>query len=238
VNQQDPSSPHNLPEQPPDAAQAIGRLAGWLHDYPAQAVTAVRLRLHHLRSRAPEFEAELAELEALLEQAGGQLRRAIRGEHPGADPQGPLADAMRAVVAEVQRLYRIECDLPQDVKATASGAQADLILCCLREGLINAAKHAGATRCTLTLGIDDKAIGFELSQCNGEAEAPGHDKATAPAVERLGGTGLRTLSDRAAALGGRLRLIPAQAPGEQTRMLLELPRGSAEPIDTEKRTPC
>lgn len=229
MNPQDPSSPHNVPEQPPDAPGARGYLAAWLHDYPAQTVTAVRLRLHQLRRRSadPELDAELAALEALLEQAASQIRRAIRGDHPEAEPQRPLPDAMRAVVADVQRLYRIECDLPQRVDAQASGEQADLILCCLREGLINAAKHAGATHCTSSLRIDEQGIGFELTQIGDGAEAPGHDDAATSAVERLGGTGLRTLSDRAAALGGRLKLTPAQAPGEQTRLVLELPRGSA-----------
>ena len=77
---------------------------------------------------------------------------------------------------------------------------AEHALAALREALSNAARHAGASQVDVTVDVDAEGILAVVVTDNGTGVPPGARR-----------SGLRNLTARAAALGGELRLGPADA---------------------------
>jgi len=105
--------------------------------------------------------------------------------------------------------------LPVTVQADDLGrfsqdTEAAVYFCCL-EALQNTAKYAGACQATVALRADDGALTFTVSD-----DGAGYDARHTPL-----GAGLRNMSDRLAALGGRLDV--SSTPGRGTTITGSLP---------------
>jgi signal transduction histidine kinase len=90
-------------------------------------------------------------------------------------------------------------------------------LAVLREALSNMARHAGASRADVTVDIGQDGILSVIVTDNGKGISPEGRR-----------SGLRNLADRAARLGGELRLDPAEhtAPQPGTRLEWRVPAGT------------
>jgi hypothetical protein len=171
--------------------------------------TEPRLRAiaEHVRALGPEAGELTRELEGVRD----ELRELGRGLHPPALTESGLATAL----AELGDRFPFSVEVAADGAALPPGVAAAAYFLC-SEGLVNAAKHAGASRVrlsaerrggTLVVGVEDDGAG---------------------GADLAGGSGLRGLADRVEALGGDFELeSPA---GAGTRLEARLPvRAEASP---------
>ncbi len=180
-----------------------------LHDGAQQRLLALAATIGRARNAAAD-----PAVQALMEQARGELRQALkelrdlaRGIHPAVLEQVGLAAAVEAVAEAMPLPVHVTVDtgrLPAAIESTAY-----FVVC---EALANIVKHADATRAGVTVHRDDGMIHVTVT-----------DDGTGGATVSPAG-GLAGLTDRVAALGGRLTLdSPA---GAGTRLTVELPCAS------------
>jgi signal transduction histidine kinase len=183
-----------------------------LHDGAQQRLVTVALALRLARSQVGRVPVE--ELGALLDEAGeelagalDELRELARGIYPVLLTDAGLGPAL-ASLAE-------RCPVPAVLGPVPERRWADRVeqTCYFvaSEALVNAVKHAHASRVAIELRVVDDA---ELCLEVGDDGVGGADPA---------GSGLRGLADRVAALGGALQVD--SAPGGGTRVRARLPCG-------------
>ncbi|HEX6713123.1 MAG TPA: PAS domain S-box protein [Thermoleophilaceae bacterium] len=181
-----------------------------LHDGAQQRLVNLGLTLQIARSRLVSSQTEPAlEVldEAIIELTGAtaELRELARGIHPAVLSDGGLSPALSALVERAQPRARLraapsERMLPE-VEATAYFLVA--------EALTNATRHAAGTLLEVTAEVRDGDLYVEVRDDGvGGANANG-------------GSGLRGLFDRVAAIGGELEIV--SPPGEGTTVRARIP---------------
>ncbi len=182
-----------------------------LHDGAQQQLVAVAIELAQVRAL---IDGNPAQAVAVLDRAQGHLTDAIselrelaRGIHPAALNDRGLPAAIR----ELARRSPIPVDLDLEVAARPDPAVETAIYFVSAEALTNASKH-GATRAQIrvTAGSDPAAD----VTCSVRDDGPG-------GANPANGSGLIGLSDRVAALGGRLDV--GDAPGGGTQLCARIP---------------
>ena len=190
------------------------RLERDLHDGAQQRLVSLQLSLQLLRRQLDDGTdpATLAELDAASAEARAavtEIRELARGVHPAILTEAGLSAALTSLaersLVPVTIDSTVEGRLPPPVEATAYFVVA--------EALTNAAKHADATRVDVRARRDGLDLRLEISD-DGRGGA-----------STDGGTGLRGLDDRVAALGGTFRLTSPPQGG--TRIVVELPCASS-----------
>jgi PAS domain S-box-containing protein len=184
-----------------------------LHDGAQQRLTAVLLNLGRIRATSGNGDA-LLDL-AIDELAAGleEIRRLASGLHPPVLTERGLSAALEALVmrapmaVELESLPAVRC--PEPVEAAAYYVVA--------EALANVQKHAGASRVVVRAAADDDRLVVAVED-DGSGGAD------------VAGSGLRGLTDRVEALGGRLTL---ESPGGGgTRVRAEIPLRTLAEIRT------
>lgn len=187
-------------------------LAEAIHDEPLQLVVAATMRLDALAGDLGARPAEAEQVILILEDAIGKLRTLITALTPPELKEG-LGRAL-------QRLARAVFVVDPSVTVTVTGAihvslspLRKLNVCrILREGLVNARKHARAKHIWLTLRESDGMVTAVLRD----------DGVGAPDLDtRPGHLGMATMRGRASAENGRLEVTTA--PGEGTTIVLTVP---------------
>src|SRR5579875_50073 len=189
------------------------RLARELHD-------AVSQRLFSIRARARAAEvlvgkdparaaAELAAIAELGAQAHGELRAVIDGLAP---PElDGLAGSLGRYALLAGRAHGIAVRLtvadPPDLDPRVQAAAFRVA----QEALHNALRHSGGSEVTVTLSRTRRRVVLQVTD-NGTGFDPGLAS---------GGLGLASMRERAAAVGGTLRID--SAPGAGTRVRLAVP---------------
>jgi len=166
-----------------------------LHDGAQQRLVALSLALRRARATlpadaAPEMASSLDAATAQLKAALAELRELARGIHPAILTEAGLGPALRALARESPIPVTLELALPEDADVPEAVAAAAYFVAA--EALTNVAKYAEAKSIEIRVGADGDALRIAISD-DGRGGAD-------PAA----GSGLRGLSDRAAALGGRL----------------------------------
>jgi PAS domain S-box-containing protein len=175
-----------------------------LHDGAQQRLTAVLLSLGRVRE-SPEERDVLIDL-AIDELAAGlqEIRELASGLHPTVLSERGLVAALEALALRAPVSVELQAvpsqRLPEQVEAAAYYVVA--------EALTNAQKHAGARCVVVRAATDDHGLTVEVV-----------DDGIGGADEE--GSGLRGLTDRIEALGGRLTLDSPTGAG--TRLLAEIP---------------
>jgi signal transduction histidine kinase len=182
------------------------RLERDLHDGAQQRLVSIGLALRHVQGSLPESSAEARELDtsvAELAQAVDELRELARGVRPAGLDDG-LATALQALASRAPVRARVEATHERfdDRLETAAYFVAS-------EALTNAVKHAGASAVSVSAGRENGRLIVTVS-----------DDGVGGALAE-GGSGLLGMSDRVAALGGRLRI--ESPPGSGTVVTAELP---------------
>jgi signal transduction histidine kinase len=186
------------------------RLERDLHDGAQQRLISTSLALRVARSKlGPDADPEVA---AGLQTAADELRAALvelrelaRGIHPAILTEAGLAAAIDSLAERstvpVEVTARPDRRLPAAVEATAYFV--------VSEALANVAKYASAGRATVSADCQSDSLRVEVADDGvGGADA-------------RGGSGLRGLTDRVAAIGGSLSIdSPA---GGGTRVVAEIP---------------
>ncbi|MFC3998396.1 sensor histidine kinase [Nocardiopsis sediminis] len=143
------------------------------------------------RGRAEQAGEEIAGVRRLAEEAGTEVRRVVRGELR-TTWEGEVAGA-RSLLASAG----IRCTVAGDpVPEECAQALAWVV----REGVTNVLRHSAATQVTIATAKEDGGVLLTVANDGaGSAQAAAADGRAADA-----GTGLRSMSERIGALGGRL----------------------------------
>jgi signal transduction histidine kinase len=191
------------------------RLRNDLHDGLGPSLSGIALGLEAAESSIgtnPERAAEMLpvlrrEVDSLI----GEVRHII-------DDLGPSElDLVAAVRGHVDSLVATGQRVSFTCTGVVEGLPGDVAVAAQRiagEALSNAARHAGASRITVTLAADTHALTVQVA-----------DDGCGDVLPREGGVGLQSMRRRAEALGGRLSL--SAAPGTGTTVLATLPLGTA-----------
>jgi PAS domain S-box-containing protein len=194
-------------------------IARELHDDVNQQLAAVTIGLTLIEGRVADrkdLEEELVRLRSLAAGITEKIRSLSHALHPGVLKHAGLSVAVAAHCEAVAAQHRI--DVSFKTSGSFEGATTDATLCLYRvvqQALRNVVMHAGAQHVgvrlarhtdRLTLTITDDGCGFD------------------PIAERAkGGLGLISMEERVHLANGRFTL--SSAPGQGTRMSIELPIG-------------
>ncbi|HET9082089.1 MAG TPA: sensor histidine kinase [Trebonia sp.] len=190
------------------------RIARDLHDSVAQCLVGIGMHLEwchrHLDPDSPAYERLVASKE--LARAGlGWVRSAV-AELSGLEQPGTgLGQALRDLAAD----FRSAGMLRVSVRVTARQRQLPpamehALFQIAQEGLWNAARHASATQAWVSLAYGDDQITLSVSD-DGCGDPAALSRYLAVPAPRHGGPepcnhGLRNIAERAAELGGEVRL--------------------------------
>jgi PAS domain S-box-containing protein len=185
------------------------RLERNLHDGAQQRLVSLSLALRLTEQMLPKDPSTAAEiLDAAMEElalALQELRELARGLHPAVLTDRGLDAALDALAdrAPLPVDVRVEVEerLPMPVEVAIYYVAA--------EALTNVAKYAEATSATVRVLRSARTVTVEVSDDGVGGASP------------EGGTGLRGLEDRVAALDGRLHV--ESRPGEGTRIMAAIP---------------
>jgi signal transduction histidine kinase len=183
-----------------------------LHDGAQQRLVALALDLRSAQRQLgeagdPELERLLSSTADELQVAVEELRDLAQGIHPGILTQGGLVHALEALAARAPLPVTVDATperFPPEIEATAY-----FVAC---EALTNVVKHAGASKASIGARRNNGLLVIEVAD-DGRGGA-----------EQGGGSGLRGLTDRVEARGGRL--VIESMPGSGTRVRGELPCAS------------
>jgi signal transduction histidine kinase len=167
---------------------------------------AERLRALRLAASSELARDRIARTEAQLDRTLKELQRLAHGLHPRVLAEARLAGAISSLAEQAPVTVEVLTpvpELPADVEAVA------YFVC--SEALANIAKHAGASRVSVSVTTGDSRARVAIEDDGRGGADPAR------------GTGLRGLADRVEALGGALHVdSPA---GGGTRLAAEIPLG-------------
>jgi PAS domain S-box-containing protein len=191
------------------ADYARWRLERDLHDGAQQRLTTVGLILRsaqaQLDARAnPPLERTLEQAVAELQAGLSELRALARGLHPAILTDEGLVPALRSLASR----SAVPAALRAPPLERLPGAIETAAYFVVAEALTNVTKHAAATRAWITVERDNGTLIIDVSD----------DGAGGAALDA--GSGLRGLSDRVVALGGRLELHSTGRGGTRLRAAL------------------
>jgi signal transduction histidine kinase/uncharacterized protein YoaH (UPF0181 family) len=187
--------------------EARRRVVRDLHDGAQQrlvhSIVSLKLARRALRDDPEQAETLLAEALAHAEQGNLELRELAHGILPAVLTRGGLADAVDSLVARLDLPIRVDVPrmrLPPEIESSAYFIVA--------EALTNVVKHSQAARAEVRATLSGATLTVEVRDDGvGGADPDGY--------------GLLGIGDRAAALGGRVRI--ASPPGEGTVLTATLP---------------
>jgi two-component system sensor histidine kinase UhpB len=199
-------------------------IARELHDELGQLLTALKMDVawlrDHLPNAAPETSSKVEQMNAVLDQTVGSVRRISADLRPLMLDDLGLADAASWLVEDFSRRSGIACSLELSQEAgleTLERGIATALYRGLQESLTNIGRHAQAKRARIVLRLDGGAVLLEV-----EDDGRGID---AEDIAKPRSLGLKGMRERALYLGGSLEV--AREPGGGTRLRLRLPLGTA-----------
>jgi signal transduction histidine kinase len=193
------------------------RMQASLHDSVGAMLFSIGAQVRDLRSTLPDnpvLRSRLGRLESDVSAASLALREALLALSESSPERAlpiELAEHCRSFEARTgvpARLVQLGEVRPLDAERTA------LLISAVREGLLNAEKHADAGTVVVSLGEVDSGVQVAVADDGRPADG-----------EATGGTGLgiRLLAEKAARLGGRVSLVHDEDGGTTLRMLLPGP---------------
>ena len=189
--------------------QERARIARELHDGVAQTLYAITLVAAHaleLRevSQADQFGPLLAHVRQLADTAQLEVRALLGNlwtDEPSADG---LTQALIGLGEAHQTSHGIPVRLALGPEPQLPAATSDALVRIAREALANVARHAHATHIDLVLEASAGELALLIAD-----DGHGFD----PAVPRPGPFGLRSMRERAEAVGGTLEVTSAAGRG-------------------------
>jgi signal transduction histidine kinase len=184
------------------------RLERDLHDGAQSRLVGLALLLRAARTRAAgdeQLAGMLDQAQEELETSLAELRELARGIHPAVLTDRGLEPALQALAARAPVPVTVDAGPPERLPGPVESAAYFVV----SEALVNVAKYARATHATVAVRRENGRVTVDVADDGvGGADA-------------RGGSGLRGLADRVAALDGTLSLdSPA---GRGTRVHVEIP---------------
>jgi two-component system sensor histidine kinase DesK len=154
---------------------------------------------------------EIADIEASARRALAEVRTAVTGYRDSGLP-GALASARASLAAA-------GVELREDVHAFAMAPALEHVLAlALREAVTNVVRHAGATRCTIALGLEEGSAVLRVLDDGDRLRAGDEVRA---------GNGLRGMRERASSAGGLLLVSVDQGLRLELRLPIDEAREAA-----------
>ncbi len=199
------------------------RLSIELHDELGQSLMVLNLRLRSIRDNLQSGQEDLREecdgMRAYIKEVAENVRRLSRDLSPSMLEDLGLWAAVRRLTESFGEHTGIECLVElTDALRPFSKEEEIIVYRIIQECLTNIAKHAGATRVSLTCGLSDGSVLLQI-----EDNGKGFDVQEAflknPGAR---GLGLPALHERARMLGGSMNVLSREATG--TRITFSIPR--------------
>lgn len=188
-----------------------------LHDGLGPTLASMRLRLEGCMDlagdRSPDLSRELERLDELVGQATADIRRLVYDLRPPSLDQLGLVETLRQHVERFGRETGIQTHFSSDASLLVSPSAEVTILRVVQEALMNVQRHARASAVDVRLGQQAEWLVVEI-QDNGVGLSPNGSTTR-------GGTGLRSMRERAELLGGVLEVGTGSGGG--TNLLIRLP---------------
>ena len=201
--------------------RARRKLAGELHDGPAQNLTGMSLNLASLKRKVTDREVVecIAEMEQVLADTTLQTRTLMLELAPPGLHENGLVDALRWLADRVRQQQRLLVTLEDDgVPKPLEDQVTVLLFQTVRELLQNVVKHARSKRATVRCATDhdqlridvlDPGVGFEVQSLN---RLP----------TRTGGFGLFNIRERLKLMGGNIDIHSVVGEGTTVRIRVPL----------------
>jgi signal transduction histidine kinase len=194
--------------------EARRRLERNIHDGAQQDLVAlaIKLQLGATAEDLAQARQIFGELHADAAGALDNLRELARGIYPPLLADLGLAAALGAQASKSALPVAVEAD---GLGRFGQDTEAAVYFCCL-EALQNTSKYAHATQARIAVQAQDGTLCFTVSD-----DGTGYDTRHTPI-----GSGLRNMTDRLAALGGRLEVSSAPSRGTTITGHLPVPAAS------------
>ena len=195
------------------------RLGRELHDEAGQSLVLLRLQLELIERDAPEvLRPRLAQARLITERTVDELRRTIAALSPVVVERLGLASALRQLLTRFGRQSSVKVNLRLSPRISRISPQSQNVIYRIsQEALQNVMKHSQASSVKLLVTFDDKRIRLSVRD-NGV----GFDQNAAR--RKPLSFGLTGMQERAALLGGTLRVESSK--GKGAAVILELPSTS------------
>jgi signal transduction histidine kinase len=194
------------------------RIARDLHDGVLQdlSYTTAALGLVMLDAEGTGLERELQGAIDALRRAAEGLRIAVNDLRVAEERGRPFSELVEALVErnrEMARGYEIGLEVEEGFPTTSFGDAGTEMLRVLQEALTNARRHSEASNVKVTLSQDGDELVAEVAD-DGRGFGPG----------TAGGMGFRSMGERAAALGGNLKVESSVGQGTRVRLRAAMPQ--------------
>jgi signal transduction histidine kinase len=192
-----------------------------IHDCVAPMIVSAKQHLDTFealwRGQVPAAGAELERVAIRLDQAIVETRRLLAALGPTTLETLGLIPALKTLLEETGQEAGWEVELRSDVGDARLPPRVETaVYRIVQEALANAAKHARATRLTVSLRSGDGTVSVEVADTGiGFQVTPDSGVAT--------GVGLVSMRERARLLGGTCRIDSAPAGGTTVRATIPLP---------------
>jgi two-component system, NarL family, sensor histidine kinase DesK len=187
------------------------RISRDLHDLLGHSLSLITLKAElagRLLARDPAAcRQEIKDIEASARHALAEVRSAVSGYRE----TGFAHELERARGALSAAGVTLHADASMAAMPAMPATAENVLALALREAVTNILRHAGATRCDVSLALQDGLIVFRISD-NGKAGGAG-------AVVQ--GNGLRGMQERVAQLGGWLGMRVEQGMSLELRLPME-----------------
>ncbi|MEM7273199.1 MAG: PAS domain S-box protein [Actinomycetota bacterium] len=196
-------------------AEDHDRIASELHDTVIQRLFVLGLGLQGLPDQIadPDVAGRVGEAVDTLDDIIRDIRTTIYGLRDRSDPASGLRQRVAQVVGEMEASLGFAPDLAfaGPVEEMTDAAVIEHLLPVVREALSNVARHAGASRATVTVRLAGDQLSLEVLD----------DGVGIP--DNVNRSGLGNLADRALALGGSFEVAPNQPAGTALRWTVPRP---------------
>ncbi|MDD4928710.1 MAG: sensor histidine kinase [Gallionella sp.] len=191
-------------------------IAREIHDEMGSTLTALKMQVYCLKSAQPtaQFTAEAEYMDKLVGDAIHTMHHVVSHLRPSQLHDLGFRAAVERYVENFQKHLAIECELVlPDEGITPDENQSFVLFRILQESLNNVAKHAQATKVTISLAerphalilvVKDNGIGFDRH-----------------AHRDKNSFGLTGIKERALAVNGRVRV--GSIPGKGTQVVIRIP---------------
>jgi two-component system NarL family sensor kinase len=190
------------------------RVTQTIHDEALQLLLAAKQDLDEV---AEGDRGALAYAREELQEGIRVLRELMQEMHPSALERAGLAVALASVAESQARRGGFVPRVAVDPEA--AGVHDELLLSVARELVVNAAKHARASRLDLTVARRDGSVELEVAD-----DGAGMEPGTLAEALRAGHIGFASALERVEAAGGELSVDSAA--GRGTRVRVRLPAGA------------
>jgi PAS domain S-box-containing protein len=209
------------------------RLATDLHDYLAQLLALVRMKLGQIKRLAPPpaLVEIVRETELVVNEALTYTRTLVTQLSPPVLHEFGLLAALRWLAEQMVR-QELSVEVRQSVpdKISLPEDQAVLLFQSVRELLINVRKHAGTHQAVVTIELQDGQLRITVRD-----EGAGVDLALASAAtDQPSSTsskfGLFSIRERMLAIGGQFEVASAPGQGMTAQLILPIVSRSDTPV--------